>query len=301
MPHGLVRRRLSLGELRRYIALPLLRPPAGTSQLDVELLHAKFVATSILGLFFGKAWAVRFAMENSQGSRFLKGRPSDGLMLNMHIARVIELAEFLINFQDILGFDGVIDQIRSGHLESGFAELDAAKLLSRYGIHFSFNTRSGLKGADYDLDIAHPNGALCCGEIKSKTENSTKLTSNTIIKAVKSARDQIPSDRPGILFLRVPQDWLLLNGFEDSFSRFIKAYMPARMTGIVALGTIISHDEGASRRYTTYAAAEFLNNNHRFNRELDWRTISGRPTPRHDPLRWIDLEKLCRALGHSLL
>src|SRR6202043_2436841 len=104
------------------------------------------------------------------------------------------------------GLDDVLDQIRDRMLGSGFAELDAGRLLWVRGIPFKYIETVGTLGCDYDLELSHWNGIECCGEVKSKDEK-TALSERTILASLKEARDQLPKDRPGVVFLKVPQSW----------------------------------------------------------------------------------------------
>jgi hypothetical protein len=65
---------------------------------------------------------------------------------------------------------------------------------------------TGRRGADYDVDATSSIGSIAC-ETKCKIE-STDLTAETIVNSLATARDQIPSDKPAIVFLKTPERWM---------------------------------------------------------------------------------------------
>ena len=294
---GLVRSRVSPQDLHRLIKAPLTPLPPEMSKLDIEITHALYVSKAVLGLFFGREWLRKHATLG-RGDGFFKNSPTNSDTLNMHIGRSIEAAELILNFQGKVGVENIYNQIRYGNIEASIAELNAAKQLSRYQIEFCFHTPVGIKGCDYDIDLIHPNGSSCCGEIKAKMENSTSLSENTILGTVKTARDQLPKERPSIILMSVPQNWMTDTILLSDFNRLISKHIPRNVTSIVAYGTTMAFDEVASKRWNSYHVAEFVNPSHNFDGNADWRLLGGQITARHDPFQWIDIEKLCSALGH---
>jgi hypothetical protein len=67
--------------------------------------------------------------------------------------------------------------------------------------------RSGVKGQDYDIEIALAQGRTVNCEVKSKSEQ-TDLNSETIKGALEVSRKQLPKGEPGITFMKIPEDWV---------------------------------------------------------------------------------------------
>lgn len=123
--------------------------------------------------------------------------------------RVIQLAEMLVNCQWIPGYADCIRQLKNAEqIESTYAELDIARALIANNVRFSFNERKQKRGEDFDLLVSCPNGIVACADTKCKLE-TTPFSEQTVKNAIDHARKQnLPSDRPGIVFIKVPVEWL---------------------------------------------------------------------------------------------
>jgi hypothetical protein len=94
--------------------------------------------------------------------------------------------------------------MRRGDIEGTYAELDLGRMLYSYKIDFQYIKRRGVKGKDYDVEITFPDGTITCTEAKCKIE-STDLRADTICTSLNRACSQLPDDRPGIAFVKVPR------------------------------------------------------------------------------------------------
>jgi hypothetical protein len=122
--------------------------------------------------------------------------------------RITDVAEMLINLQDVEGFGPAITRMKTEpETESALAELRVGRLLYINDAAFRFVAPRGKAGDNYDLEITYPDGTLVCGETKCKVE-STEIDRDTIESALGKARKQLPEDRPGIIFLMIPGHWL---------------------------------------------------------------------------------------------
>ena len=117
------------------------------------------------------------------------------------------LAELLYNLQRIPGFDECITRMRDGDIEGTHAELDFGRMLYIHRIEFRYVVQSGTKGSDYDVDVIYPNGLAVCGDAKCKVE-ATEFSTQTIDNTLETARGQLPNDRPGIVFVKIPPRWI---------------------------------------------------------------------------------------------
>jgi hypothetical protein len=123
--------------------------------------------------------------------------------------RVVELAENLLNLQHIDGFDACIEQMRGGgeKIESTCAELDFGRLLYIHDVPFRFVVPQMAKGRDYDFEVTYPDGLSAAADAKCKFE-TTAIDPDTVRNSLNKARRQLPADRPGIIFIKVPQTWI---------------------------------------------------------------------------------------------
>ena len=121
--------------------------------------------------------------------------------------RMALLAEMLVNLQDVTGFKHPIAQMRAGQIESGFAELEFGKLLFINDVNFRFVDPHNRKaGEAYDYEIIYPDAVLACADAKCKIE-SGEPSVTSIRHSLDTARRQLPADKPGIIFVKVPQAW----------------------------------------------------------------------------------------------
>jgi hypothetical protein len=72
---------------------------------------------------------------------------------------------------------------------------------------FRFVTPSSKKGEDYDFELFYPDGLTVPADAKCKFE-STAINPESVRNSLKKARTQLPADRPGIIFVKVPQHWV---------------------------------------------------------------------------------------------
>jgi len=178
-----------------------LIPPRLESPVD----RAYKLGLAILTHVFGVDWRDTNIFRARKG--FLKNVTGANTPLDreIHKMRIAILAEMILNFQDMPGFDACVDQMHdSDQIESTYAELEIARLLyTKSDVAFAFRQPTGVKKDDYDLTITYEDGVVCCAETKCKIEE-TAITLDTIERSFNKARAQMPSDMPGIIFVRVP-------------------------------------------------------------------------------------------------
>jgi hypothetical protein len=142
--------------------------------------------------------------------------------------RIVLLAEMIWNLQDMDEFDSCIAQMHTPNkIESTYAELEIARLLYAIGnVAFSFRTPTNVTAEDYDLEITYNDGVSVCADTKCKLEE-TDITLKTIEKSFRRAHDQMPSDRPGVIFVKIPRFWLDDERFAfsmvDSASKYFRS------------------------------------------------------------------------------
>jgi hypothetical protein len=133
---------------------------------------------------------------------------TDVVTLDKSAYRIMDLAELLYNLQHIAGFDECITRMRDGDIEGTHAELDFGRMLYLHQIHFRYVVPAGLPGRDnYDVEVVYPNQLVVCGDAKCKVE-ATIFGERTIDITLEKARRQLPDDRPGIVFVKLPASWM---------------------------------------------------------------------------------------------
>ena len=122
--------------------------------------------------------------------------------------RIFDLAESLFNLQNVPGFDECVAQMKGGgKIEATCAELDFGRFLYIHDVEFRFNIATMKKGADYDVELIYPDGLAVPADAKCKLV-STDIDPRSIPKTLEKGRKQLPADRPGVIFLKVPQSWI---------------------------------------------------------------------------------------------
>jgi len=166
------------------------------------------LALMIIRHFLGDEWILDNLDASSRTDGFMRLYAMEPAQEYIQNWKVIDLAEMLFNLQSILGFEECVTQMRTEALiESSVAELDIGRMLYIHNFDFNFVKRTSVKGADYDLEIKLDRWTVCA-DIKCKLEN-TPITANTIIGTLTKVRSQLPSTKPGMLFVKVPQNWML--------------------------------------------------------------------------------------------
>jgi hypothetical protein len=209
-PDGVIRRDfVSYDQLRRFAARVPYRGGGA-------VLRAYSLSLSLLGAFFGQEWLDRNLLASAPSPDFLRRNPESLDDAHAHFSRVIFLAEGIFNLQRVSGLENVLDQLRANDLESAYAELDVGKVLSVYGLAFRFVKPQKVRTKDYDVELFHHNGQLCCADTKCKAE-TTDSRGETIMRTLKHGRGQLPKDKPGIILMKVPQRWIESPDFEPQF------------------------------------------------------------------------------------
>ncbi len=191
---------------------------------------------------------------------------------------MIDLAELLYNLQDIAGFDHCLGNLRKGNLEGTYAELDLGRMLHMYKVDFVYNSPRGVRGDDYDVEITYPDGLVACTEAKCKIEG-TDFRARTVRASLKQVVDQIPSDRPGVAFVKVPQIWMPNPTFGSELRKVASEFL-ADHPNLVSVKYYVSHisfDKDTLRHQHAYE--EIDNPTNEFDPARSWKLFY-RVTPR---------------------
>lgn len=253
---------------------PCIRPEA-TSLLTLDMIRRKFEIVLAKGVgpgtamhhalyfvlvhFLGEPWLHTHVLYGCSRQGYLSMNPTMGENGfgedRAHTQRVLQLAEMLFNLQGIEGIDQCLDRLFSGQIEATMAELGFGMFMRMQGANFRYVSPSGVMGQDYDIELIYPDGLTACGDIKCKLDGSA-FSKAGLLSTLKKARKQLPPDRPGIAFVKVPQEWVardtgnlglgddiddLLDEFFRSTKRMVLVAFYSKLTTDRPEGTAINH------------------------------------------------------------
>ena len=201
MAREIIRRRMSFEQLERgYVSLP----PEVRTNAQTESLA---LASAVLRAFMGPEWVEQHIIADNRKKGFLAIDESEPSKMEISFFRVMDLAEVIYNLQPVPGFDECITRMRDGDIEGTYAELDFGRMLYLNQVPFRFVVPQGETGMDYDIEIEYPENLIASADAKCKIE-STEFSDNTIKNSLNKARKQLPDNRPGIVFVKVPPSWI---------------------------------------------------------------------------------------------
>jgi len=172
-----------------------------------EIMGPYNLAAWLLLHYFGKHWFDSHVMPTRSKKGFLRTGPQTNRDEDIHMWRLIELAELLYNCEPYPGFEDLVKRSSSEReIEAVVAELRVARLLVMSEIPFEFVTPNKVKGESYDLRLRIAEGLWCPADTKAKVEGGD-LSDATIRNSLEAARKQLPKGAAGIVFLHLPQEW----------------------------------------------------------------------------------------------
>lgn len=258
--------------------------------------HVYTLAVRVLNSTFGIGWVDHHILASDDQSPFFRNIEAAAGDEALHRARVVDLAETIINLQKVPGLIEVLRAMKAGHIEDRFAELEVGKMLVLAGSKVNFVTPGGPRGSSYDLEIATPAGKVCA-DVKCRVERNLPPSASAILNTLKGARKQLPDDQMGAFFLKFPQSWApdgdikpLTAILEHAALDFLRG--TKRVVAIVMYFNIVLPVNGGLGVYNVYR--QVLNSRHRFgNNEVPVLPLTHAPflAPRPD---WIRLADVCR-------
>jgi hypothetical protein len=206
----------------------------GDKQDPLLCLYA--CSIEILRYFLGIEWVHQHVFRGTETS-FFKANSDAEVDRFKHQDRVVALAEMLFNFQRIDGIESRMEKRRTADVETAVAEFEGAKLLFRSGPDFTFVQERGVRSADYDIDVFLGSETVAC-EMKCKLE-STTLTEATVRNTLDIARGQLPPDRPGVIFIKLPTSWPQ----EPNATALIRGALDAAFSKTRRISAVVLHWE----------------------------------------------------------
>jgi hypothetical protein len=233
------------------------------------------MAVTVIRHFFGKQWCEDHIVQDAAHSRpagFLRLDFTPGFEGERKTSRVLDFAETLFNLQHIEGFDDRVDQMRAGQVEATFAEFDFARVLYLHDIAFKFITPTGAKGKDYDFGIEYVDGRVACADAKCRLEG-TEVRADTVKNSLNKARsNNLPPDKPGIIFVKVPQTWLEQEDVRKGIYAVVEGFLrnTERIVSVVVYTTVTVELAEQKMLLLRHRFHEFLNASHRFDMAKSW-------------------------------
>lgn len=258
--------------------------------------HVYTLAVGTLNSTFGNGWVEHHVLASDDRSPFFRNLEAAAGDESLHRARVIDLAETVLNLQKVPGLIDVLREMKLGHIEDRFAELEVGKMLALAGSKFNFVTPGGPRGSSYDLNIATSAGEVCA-DVKCRVESNLTLSGSSILNTLKGARTQLPDDQMGAFFLKFPQSWApdgdikpLIPMLEQAALDFLRG--TRRVVAVVMYFNVVLPVDGGLGVYNVYR--QVLSSRHKFgNGEVPVLPLDHEPfmAPRPD---WIRLADVCR-------
>jgi hypothetical protein len=230
------------------------------------------VGLTILSQIFGEDWLSRHVTGETAPTDFFCNDWATSERRSMHMMRVITLAEKIVNLQDAPGYRKVGRMILKGEVEPGFTELQVAHILYLAKVPFRFVVPTRKRGLDYDFDMKFGE-EVACGDAKCKME-STERSRDTILDSLGKARGQLPSDRPGFIFVRLPQTWNP-QGVDDSHIKDLEEIAAEFFRRGTRRVVSLYFYFGLLLEFQQYTAEvmlghQVMNLNHRFRKDVRW-------------------------------
>ena len=233
--------------------------PAGLREDSSKRSFA--LAISVVKYFLGMDWLDEHVSWETMTPGFLRVIPGQSAVTQVSTFKIVDFAELLWNLQGIAGIDICIDRLRSGVVEPTYAELDLARMLFCGG------------------EITLPDETIVCADAKCKVE-STEFSVDTVKHSLEKARRQFPTDRPSIIFMKVPARWIRqpLPGISlnEVANRVLRG--TGRIVSVKFYFSDIVYADGMLRH--EHAFKEICNPNNRFDPSRDWTMFAEPPAPR---------------------
>ena len=200
----------------------------------------KLVAVAKLTIehFLSAAWVEKHVQSErpkfmSSRLKFSDAKPFSNIEREIFI---IELADLLINFQMIYGFESILREFEAGKVEGTFGVLETAKCLQFCGHTILFRPTVNKKREDYDLDVITKDGKPVCVEAKCIFKDPS-TPENTIRNRLRKSLSQLPEGKNCATVIHVPEKWLNDGFFKERFSNVVNEFLrkTTRVTRVIAI------------------------------------------------------------------
>jgi hypothetical protein len=201
------------GDLKTKAVLP------GTARFHF-IIHS-----AIISYFLGHDWFRDHLLPDAHPNSFLRPDFSTAEVDPKYSVRTLELAEMLLNLQNIRGFRRCLEHLTLKQVQSGLAELQIGQVLQTRGVPFRYVEDD--EATTVDIVFRLPTGTEAFAEIKCK-EEETPYSDATLQHALAKARQQIGKGNAGVVFVKVPTAWVEISQSHPSERADIR--LPAPIT-----------------------------------------------------------------------
>lgn len=170
-----------------------------------QLLQEAAVAFGVIGTILGQQWLTTNLNPATGPEYFLFQSSDDSVGAYVRQHRILQLRRHLYQLQHLPDFDGLVQNLRTRSLVGACAELQVAYLLTQNGHPVRFVLPTGTRGKDFDQVVFY-RGSEISIEVKAK-DDRTPYTKSSLLASIKSARQQLPSPGPGVVFVHLPTEW----------------------------------------------------------------------------------------------
>jgi hypothetical protein len=228
-----------------------------------------FLAVAVLKHYLGTDWVDRNLSPEVRTPGFFRLDFDDKNRAELTAYKALDLAELLLNLQNKKGFESRLARMKTGELEAVCAELDLGRMLHCNLIDFRFVEPQGVKGLDYDIEIALPDGVVVCADAKCKIE-ATEFSENTVRDSLNKARSQFPSNMPSAIFMKVPPRWLQQDGVRRSTIRIAKEFLRGtrRVVSVKFYSPYLAYRDGIVEHHQQFR--EISNPSNKFEPARNW-------------------------------
>jgi hypothetical protein len=175
------------------------------------------MASRLIYLFLGWDWYQRkIAFQSSPDEWMLNGdweylknsaKSENDVRRIIYAHRVIRLGDAIYTLikGKVKGRDILKERFFKRATKPCFIETEIASLLVFNGFEVEIIKESGVKGEDFDL-LAKKDSITISVEVTSKEDGP--LTVQTIKNTLHSKRNQVPGNRPAVLYIHIPAEWM---------------------------------------------------------------------------------------------
>jgi hypothetical protein len=228
-----------------------------------------WLAIAVIKHYLSELWLDEHVSPERTSSGFLRVIAGESEATQISTFKIIDFAELLWNLQGVAGISTCIKRLVQGVIESTYAEMDFGRMLYCGGVDFRFVAPQQKKGSDYDIEITLADGTIVCADAKCKVE-ATDFSIDTVRHSLEKARRQLPNDRPGIIFMKVPSRWIKQPTPSVSLTQIAENFLSTtkRIVSVKFYFSDIVYDDKFLRH--DHAFKEISNPNNRFDRARDW-------------------------------
>ena len=282
--------RLTVDDLNALIK----RRPPGT--LDTIGKRRLVISLLVFEKFLGWNWCVRHLFEATTGFLWLDFSNLENR--ERTTVRLFELADNIFNLQCVEGVNSCLDRLKtanvaSDQIESTYAELEFARILSLYDIAFRFIPEGEGKSADFEIE--YPDGLRIHADSKCKLQGS-QFSEVTIKTTIKDARRQFNKEIGGIVFIKIPQPWAEDNATRVQMRDAAIKYMAGtgRIASAKYYAEMLTFEPEIIRR--RYAFLEISNPRCRIDARRDWTLFreNSAKYPGTPGSKWFEIDTLAK-------